>query len=45
MSLSPEEFVAAVIAVHKYLEEHTEKPVEIRRDISYWKIVSRVPGW
>ncbi|AKG91129.1 hypothetical protein GAH_01583 [Geoglobus ahangari] len=45
MGLNPDEFVAAVMAIHKYLEEHSEKPIEIKRDLSYWKIVSRVPGW
>ncbi len=39
------EFIAAVAAIHKYMEEHAEKPIEIRRELSYWKILSRSFGW
>jgi hypothetical protein len=41
MSLEPEEFLAAVTAVHKYLMDTREKPLEIRRGFSYWKLSSR----
>ena len=40
--MSPEEFAAAMAAIHKYLKDTAERPVEIRREVSYWKIVSRV---
>jgi len=43
--VSPEEFVAAVTAIHKYMEEHSEKPIEIKQRSSLWKIFARVPGW
>ncbi|WP_318249286.1 hypothetical protein [Geoglobus acetivorans] len=43
--MNTEEFLAAITAIHRYIEDHSEKPVEIRREVSYWKIVSRVPGW
>jgi hypothetical protein len=38
--MSPEEFLAAVTAIHKYISER-EKPPEIRRGFSYWKLSSR----
>jgi len=41
MSLEPEEFLAAMAAIHKYLLEARERPVEIRREFSYWKLLSR----
>lgn len=43
--MNQEEFIAAITAIHRYIEENSEKPVEIKRGVSYWKIVSRVPGW
>jgi|Deesub1362A_J573_1020465.scaffolds.fasta_scaffold00072_58 hypothetical protein len=41
MSLEPEEFLAAMAAIHKYLIDMRERPVEIRREFSYWKLFSR----
>ncbi|WP_290898249.1 hypothetical protein [Ferroglobus sp.] len=40
--MSPEEFAAAIAAIHKYLKDTAERPIEIRREVSYWKILSRV---
>jgi hypothetical protein len=40
--LNAEEFAAAMAAIHKYLLDTAEKPIEIRRGVSYWKIVSRM---
>jgi len=40
--MNAEEFVAAVTAIHRYLEESVEKPIEIKRGVSYWKILSRL---
>ncbi len=42
--MNVEEFIAAVAAIHKYIEDHAEKPVEIKRELSYWKILSRALG-
>jgi hypothetical protein len=40
--LNAEEFIAAVAAVHRFLQEDREKPLEIRRGISYWKLLSKL---
>ncbi|MCS7143800.1 MAG: hypothetical protein NZ879_02125 [Archaeoglobaceae archaeon] len=39
--MTPEEFVAGVVAVHKYLREK-EKPIEIKESPRIWKISGRV---
>jgi|Deesub1362A_J573_1020465.scaffolds.fasta_scaffold00557_25 hypothetical protein len=39
--MTPEEFVVAVSAIHKYVSEKAEKPPEIRRGFSYWKMSAR----
>lgn len=39
--MSPEEFVVAVVAIHKYLREK-EKPIEIKEVPRIWKISARV---
>ncbi|MEM0215426.1 MAG: hypothetical protein QXU31_07455 [Archaeoglobaceae archaeon] len=39
--MTPEEFVAGVVAVHKYLREK-EKPIEIKEVPRIWKISARV---
>jgi len=43
--MNPEEFIAAVTAIHRYMEEHSEKPIEIKPRSNVWKMISRVPGW
>lgn len=40
--LNAEEFAAAMAAIHRYLLDTAERPIEIRRGVSYWKIVSRM---
>ncbi len=40
--MNPEEFLAAVVAVSKYLKDKREMPNEILRGISYWKVSARV---
>ena len=40
--LNAEEFAAAMAAIHRYLLDTAEKPIEIRREVSYWKILSRM---
>jgi len=40
-ALEPEEFLAAMAAIHKYLLDSRERPPEIRRGLSYWKLLSR----
>jgi hypothetical protein len=40
--LSEEEFVAALTAIHKYIQESKERPIEIKRGISYWKALSKL---
>jgi len=40
--MDADEFLAAVAAIHKYMQDAREKPIEIRREMSYWKILSRV---
>lgn len=39
--MTPEEFVAGVVAVHKYLREK-ERPIEIKEVPRIWKISARV---
>ncbi len=39
--MTPEEFLAAIIAIHKYLSE-AEKPIEIRQSPTMWKINARM---
>jgi len=39
--MTPEELVAAVVAIHKYLREK-EKPIEIKEVPRVWKISGRV---
>ncbi|MDI9645489.1 MAG: hypothetical protein QFX40_02190 [Archaeoglobales archaeon] len=38
--MTPEEFVAAIVAIKCYMER--EKPLEIKEAPKIWKIVSRV---
>ncbi len=40
--MSPEEFLAAVAAVYRYLKDKKEMPNEVLRGVSYWKAVSRI---
>jgi|Deesub1362A_J573_1020465.scaffolds.fasta_scaffold00125_23 hypothetical protein len=40
--LENEEFIAALAAIHKYLSDKKERPIEIRRELSYWKVLSRI---
>jgi hypothetical protein len=40
--LTEEEFVAAIAAIHRFMQESKEKPLEIRRGVSYWKALSRL---
>jgi len=40
--MDADEFLAAVAAIHKYMQDAREKPIEIRREMSYWKVSSRV---
>ncbi len=42
--MSPEEFLAALVAVHKYLKDKKEMPNEVVRGVSYWKAVARIRG-
>lgn len=40
--MDADEFLAAVAAIHNYMQDAREKPIEIRRETSYWKVLSRV---
>ncbi len=39
--MTPEEFLAAVVAIHKYLSE-AEKPLEIKQSPIMWKMNARM---
>jgi len=39
--MTPEEFVVAVVAIHKYMKEK-ERPIEIKEGPKLWKISGRV---
>ncbi|MCS7119195.1 MAG: hypothetical protein RMH75_04230 [Archaeoglobaceae archaeon] len=41
MLMTPEEFVIALTAIHKYLKEK-ERPIEIKETPKLWKISARV---
>jgi|Deesub1362A_J573_1020465.scaffolds.fasta_scaffold27926_2 hypothetical protein len=43
-SLEGEEFLAAMVAIHKYMLDSRERPPEIRRGFSHWKLLSRSLG-
>ena len=43
--MNPDEFIAAITAIHRYIEEHSERPIEITNRDKTWKIIARVPGW
>ncbi len=43
--MNSDEFIAAITAIHRYILDHAEKPIEVRRDRSYWKLISRIQGW
>lgn len=40
--MSPEEFLAIVVAVKRYLEDKRKMPNEIVRGVSYWRYAGRV---
>jgi NADPH-dependent ferric siderophore reductase len=40
--MTPEEFLACVVAIKKYLEDKKNMPNEVIRGISYWKKVGRL---
>ncbi len=40
--MTPEEFLACVAAIKKYLEDKRNFPKEVFRGISYWKKASRL---
>ncbi len=40
--MSPEEFLAALAAVRRYLKDREEMPNDVVRGVSYWKAVARV---
>ncbi len=42
--MSPEEFLAAITAIHKYLKDKKNMPNDIVRGVSYWKAVARIRG-
>jgi hypothetical protein len=39
--VTPEEFLAAIAAIHRYMRE-VERPVEITRSPEVWKLAQRV---
>ncbi len=39
--MTPEEFAAAMAAIHRYLRER-ERPIEIREGPVFWKLSARV---
>ena len=39
--MSPEEFLAALAAVYRYLKDKREMPNDVVRGVSYWKAVAR----
>ncbi|MEM2175769.1 MAG: hypothetical protein QXN34_00380 [Archaeoglobaceae archaeon] len=41
MLMTPEEFIVAMVAIHKYLREK-EKPIEIKEGPRVWKLSARV---
>ena len=40
--MSPEEFLAAIIAIHKYLSDKREMPNDVVRGVSYWWAIARI---
>ncbi len=42
--MSPEEFLAALAAIHRYLKDKREMPNDIVRGVSYWKAVAKIRG-
>ncbi len=40
--MSPEEFLAAIVAVKKYMDDKRKMPNEVIRGVSYWKALVRV---
>ncbi|AGK60534.1 hypothetical protein Asulf_00511 [Archaeoglobus sulfaticallidus PM70-1] len=40
--MEADEFVAAIAAIHRYLMESRERPPEVKRGFSYWKMLSRL---
>lgn len=42
--MSPEEFLAAIAAIYKYIKDKKEMPNDVIRGVSYWKAVARLRG-
>ena len=40
--MSPEEFLAALAAIYRYLKDKRKMPNDIVRGVSYWRAASRL---
>ena len=40
--MSPEEFLAAIVAVKRYIDDKRKMPNDVIRGVSYWKAMARV---